>query len=199
MNKSERAFSSSPMRIVLLRHGKPDVPEFGKLSACEIHLWIKSYNAAGLKTDHSPSRKAVEMAKLCNTIVCSDLPRSVESARALGVEKTSHVEPMFREMGLPYASFPSPKFSPSIWAALFRVLWFFGYASNSESLREARVRAAKGASRLKELAARNGSVLLVGHGFVNKFIAKELLSNGWHGPASPGKKYWEFGVYEYAT
>jgi broad specificity phosphatase PhoE len=187
------------MRIVLLRHGKPDVPKLGKLRASEIYQWIESYNSAGLNIEHRPSREAIEIANNCNTIVCSDLPRSIESARALGVREVNHIESMFREMGLPYASFPSPKLSPNIWAALFRVLWFFGYSSNGESLREAKLRASNGASMLKEIAANTGSVLLVGHGFVNRFIAKELLSNGWQGPASPGKKYWEFGIYEYAT
>ncbi len=187
------------MRIVLLRHGKPDVPKLGKLRASEICQWIESYNSAGLKIGNSPSRKAIEIANDCNAIVCSDLPRSVESARALGIKEVNHVESMFREMGLPYANFPSPKLSLNTWAVIFRVLWFLGYSSNGESLREAKLRASNGASRLKEIAENNRSVLLVGHGFVNRFIAKELLSNGWQGPVNPGKRYWEFGVYEYAT
>ena len=151
-------------------------------------------------TDRKRSRPyAIEVAKSCNIVVCSDLPRSVESARALGVNEIDFIESMFREMELPHGSFPSPKLSPNIWAAFFRLLWFFGYSSNGESLREAKSRASKGANRLKEIAANNGSVLLVGHGFVNRFIANELVSNGWQGPANPGKQFWEFGVYEYAT
>ena len=183
------------MRIVLLRHGKPDVPEHGKLKVNEIHQWIESYNSAGLSIEHRPSREAIEIANNCNAIVCSNLPRSVESARALGLREVIYIESLFREMGLPYASFPSPRLSPNIWVTFFRVLWFLGFSSNGESLREARLRASTGASRLKEIAANTGSVLLVGHGFVNRFIAKELLSSGWQGPSSPGRKYWEFGVY----
>lgn len=185
------------MKIVLLRHGKPDIPEFGKLRASEILRWIESYNSAGIMKDHQPSREAVEIANNCNAVVCSDLPRSVESAEALRIKGVNHIEPVFREMGLPYANWPSPKLSSSVWAALFRILWFLGYSSNAESLRAAKLRASSGANRLKEIAYNNDSVLLVGHGFVNRFIAKELLSNGWQGPANPGKKYWEFGVYEY--
>jgi broad specificity phosphatase PhoE len=187
------------MRIVLLRHGKPDVPELGKLRASEIQHWIDSYNSAGLRADHQPPRETVGICKDCEAVVCSNLPRSVESARALGVKKVNYIESLFREMELPYSSFPSPKLPPDVWAALFRVLWFFGFSSNSESLSEAKTRALNGANRLKEIAAESGSVLLVGHGFVNRFIAKELLSSGWQGPANPGQKHWEFGVYECAT
>ena len=187
------------MQIVLLRHGKPDVSELGKLRASGIHQWIESYNAAGLEIGNSPSSEVIELANDCKAIVCSDLPRSVESARALGLREPNIIEPIFREVGLPYATFPSPTLSPNIWTALFRFLWFFGYSSNGESIRDAKVRASKGTSRLKEIVADTGSVLLVGHGFVNNYIAKELLANGWQGPVNPGRKYWEFGVYEYAT
>ena len=72
-------------------------------------------------------------------------------------------------------------------------------ASKSESLTEARQRAFGGATLLKELATNSEVVLLVGHGIVNRFIAKELLSTGWHGPANPGTHYWEFGIYDYST
>ncbi|WP_231886464.1 hypothetical protein [Methylomonas methanica] len=41
-----------------------------------------------------------------------------------------------------------------------------------------------------------GSVLLVGHGLMNYLIAQQLRANGWHGPAKPGKRFWEYGVYE---
>ncbi|MDD5578171.1 MAG: phosphoglycerate mutase family protein [Methylobacter sp.] len=187
------------MRIVLLRHGEPDVPEITRLRASEIHYWIKSYNAAGLKAGHGASPEAIEIANHCNAVVCSNLPRSFESALALGIKEVNYREPILREMELPYFGFPSPKLSPHIWAALFRTLWFLGNSSNGESLGEGRLRASNATARLKEIAENTESVLLVGHGLVNSFIAKELLSNGWRGPVSPGKKYWEFGIYEYTS
>ncbi len=187
------------VQIVLLRHGKPDIPEHGKLRGNELHRWIELYNSAGIAPGFVPSQGAIEITSVCNTVVCSDLKRSIESASALGVKNINVIEPVFREMGLPFCNFPTLKLSPSIWAALFRILWFFGYSSNSESIHEARLRASIGANRLKEMAVNNGSVLLIGHGFTNRFIAKKLLSNGWKGPKNPGKKYWEFGKYEYVT
>ncbi len=184
------------MQIVLLRHGKPNVPEYKKLRANELHQWIESYNLAGIVSEPVPSQGATKITNVCSTVACSDLARAIESARALRV-KISVIEPVFREVGLPFCSFPTLKLPPNIWAALFRVLWFLGYSSNSESIHEARLRASNGAKKLIEMARNNGSVLLIGHGFVNRFIAKELLAEGWQGPKSPGKKYWEFGEYYY--
>ena len=157
---------------------------------------VAAYDAAGLKADHAPPREAVQMAISCNTVVCSDLRRSVESARKLGASEPDHVESVFREMVLPYASFPSPRLAPGIWAAFFRACWFLGYSPNGESLCQGRLRAATGASRLRQIAADRGSVLLVGHAVVNGLIARELLATGWQGPGSPGRRHWKFGVYE---
>ena len=187
------------VRIVLMRHGRPDVPELGNLRMSEFHQWIALYNSAGLRSDHMPSKAAIEIANNCDAVVCSDLPRSVESTRALGVKEVDCIDAMFREMGLPYSSFPSPKLPPMAWVALFRVFFFLGYSSNGESFDEAKLRALHGSINLKKIAADRGSVLLVGHGFINRFIAKEFLSSGWQGPSNPGTRYWEFGVYEYAT
>jgi broad specificity phosphatase PhoE len=186
-------------KIILLRHGKPDVPKHEKMKSNDIHEWIKSYNESGIEQACQPSLKALEISKECNAVVCSDLPRSIESAKALEIEEIKIIDSLFREMGLPYGKVPFLKLRPENWAVLFRVLWFFGYSANSESIKESKIRAEKAANMLKELATSNKSVLFVGHGFTNRFIAKELLSSGWEGPNSPGKSYWEFGVYQNAT
>lgn len=67
---------------------------------------------------------------------------------------------------------------------------------NGEVLSVAKKRATHGANILDVIAQNTGSVLLAGHGFMNRYIAKELLLSGWEGPLNPGMKYWEFGVYE---
>jgi broad specificity phosphatase PhoE len=188
--------TGAAMRIVLIRHGKPDLPPVGRLRANEIPRWISTYDAAGVQAGHPPTDDALRMAGGCDTVVCSDLPRSVQSADALGVTEVARIEPVFRETGLPFSDRPWPRLAPRVWAGWFRVLWLFGYASNAESVTEARHRAADAARRLGDLARSGGPVLLVGHGFMNWFIARELRAMGWRGPARPGMGYWEYGVYE---
>lgn len=49
--------------------------------------------------------------------------------------------------------------------------------------------------RLAELASEHGTVLLVGHGSLNWFIARHLKKMGWSGPNKSPRKYWTFAVY----
>lgn len=187
------------MKIALLRHGKPAIKEPGKLRARELHHWIKSYNSAGIHQNSQPSTAALDLAQKFKTVVCSDLRRSIESAKLLGIEKIDHIDPLFREMGLPYGNWNSPKASLLFWMSMFRVLWFCGYSSNGERFSLAKNRALESAHTLENLAKNQGSVLFVGHGFMNRYISKTLLSKGWSGPKSPGINHWDFGVYEYTT
>lgn len=184
------------MKIVLLRHGKPDVKEPGRIMARDLHTWIESYNSSGIHRDCAPAADALQVSSECRAFACSDLRRSMESAKLLDQNKVLVVDPIFREMGLPYANWSTPKASPAAWAAVFRLLWLLGYSENAESLAHAKTRATAGAGKLEQLAKEYGSVLHVGHGFMNKFIAKELLSRGWRGPKTPGTRYWGYGVYE---
>lgn len=186
------------MRIVLLRHGEPAVSRHRWLKAKDMHQWIASYNAAGLIPDQKTSSAAVEIATQCSTVVCSDLPRSLESAHVLGIQDITVIESTFREMGLPYGNWPLFSFPPELWAVVFRISWFLGYSSNCETFREGKQRAMVGAAKLTNLANQTGSVLLVGHRLYNQFVAQSLVSQGWQGPTNPSKHYWEFGIYEYA-
>ena len=80
---------------------------------------------------------------------------------------------------------------------MLRCLWVLGYSKNGESFSMAKERAKIATQRLIQLAKQFESVLLVGHGLTNYFIAKELLSHKWSGPSHPGKNYWSYGVYRY--
>ncbi len=38
-------------------------------------------------------------------------------------------------------------------------------------------------------------VLLMGHGIINRYIAKELLASGWKEQTRPRTGYWGAGIY----
>lgn len=183
-----------PVKIILLRHGASSVGYSGKLKASELHQWIDAYNAAGIDHKSQPSAETIDMAKACGAVVCSDLCRSVASAERLGVSIT-HSDPLLREVALPYGEWHTPNASPLFWAALFRLLWFCGYSSHGESISLAKKRAMQAADKLENIAKNSGSVLHVGHGFMNRYISKALIANGWSGPNNPGRKHWGFGIY----
>ncbi len=104
-------------------------------------------------------------------------------------------EAIFSEAGLPFALWKAPWLPAEAWAAIFRLLWLFGYARGSDSLQTTRRRARAAAERLVALAAR-GPVLLVGHGIMNRLIGKELQALGWLARNRQGSRYWSMGVYE---
>ena len=184
------------MEIILLRHGKPIIPSMQKIKATSFINWITSYNDSGLCSTSKPSINALTRASKCNAFVCSHLLRSKQSAEALNIKKITLSESQFNEAGLPSANWGILKLSPNTWAAIFRILWLFGYANNSESYKEAKIRASYSAQKLMGLAKEHESVLFVGHGIFNRLLAKELKSLGWSGPSNPGSKHWSFGIYE---
>jgi len=183
------------MEIILLRHGKPEIPSLKKINAAGFSQWVEQYNRAPLCSSSIPTNDVISMAKVCNAVVCSELPRSIDSALALGVEKINLKSSQFNEAGMPVANWSFLKISPKLWAAFFRILWLFGYSEKSESIKDAKSRASKSAKLLIDLANKHDRVLFVGHGVYNRLLVKELKSLGWSGPKSPGSKYWSYAVY----
>ncbi len=57
-------------------------------------------------------------------------------------------------------------------------LWLFSFSKNGEFFKQAKNRARLAAEKLIALAQTHHDVLLVGHGFINHFIAKELKKRG---------------------
>ena len=183
-------------KIILIRHGKPRIPSLNKLCPLMFSNWVNSYNTSGLCPDSPPTDEAIKIAHKCNAIVCSELPRSMESAKALKLDKITLSSSVFNEAGLPVSSWRFPRLSPKVWAVFFRILWLFGYSQNSESFKEAKTRAEEAANQLKMLADNDSPVLFVGHGVFNRLVANELNATGWSGPKNPSTKYWSYGVYK---
>ena len=152
-----------------------------------------SYENSGIIDE--PPGEVLHVAQRHKVIVCSDLPRSVQSAQALGADTIHSVEALFRETAIPYFSSGSIVLPMSVWIIVLRSLWLAGFSRNGESLLNAKLYARAATEMLIQLAYKHEKVLLVGHGFMNYFIAKELVSNAWAGPPRPGNGYWEYAVY----
>lgn len=183
------------MEIAILRHGKPEFVNETLVSAYGFTDWIQDYDESGLSEISYPSKVALSYAQVCKVIVSSTLPRSVGSAKALNPEKFVLSDKQFVEAGLPSANWSLLKLSPKAWSIMFRVLWFFGYSHNSESFKDAKLRALEAANQLVQLAKEHQKVLFVGHGIFNRLLVKELIKLGWSGPKKPGSTYWSLSVY----
>ena len=183
------------MQITILRHGKPDFEWKRSIKGSDFIKIEKEYDSSGIIG--IPPENTLDLVGKHKCIVCSDFPRSIQSAKALGAESICLSSPIFREMNPPYFDNLPFKMPLKYWVIVLRGLWFLGLSKNTESISTAKKRAKRASEKLIKLANQYDSVLFVGHGFLNHYIAKELLKSNWHGSKNPGKKYWEFGIYNY--
>ena len=184
------------MRIVLLRHGKPVIAGRKGLSAYEFAEWLDEWDQVGLCSRSLPEQETMAVAAKCNSKWCSNLQRSICSIKTVCPESDFVASKLFRELELPHGPWHWPKLNSTAWSVIFRLLGFCGYAYRAEARRQAKDRARIAAQRLSAEAEANQSVLLVGHFFMNRLIARRLVKDGWEGPTSPNGGYWAVSVYE---
>lgn len=185
-----------PSRIVLVRHGRPDVTYPPRVPARDLALAMQQYRTAGILPDPPPPPELLTLAGSCRRVVCSGLRRSAESARLLGAGIGTVCDPLYDEVELPYGPWPRLSLPAGVWVVLLRIMWLAGYSRHTETVAAARRRAARAAERLANLAVESGPLLLLGHGVFNRFLASQLRRLGWRGPAAPGAHYWGHGVYD---
>jgi broad specificity phosphatase PhoE len=185
------------MQIALIRHGKPNV-DFTRGGGRHLD-WVEAYDLAGIDPAMPPTARVLELAAASAYALSSDLPRAVESLGALSREGRAPAESLFREVGLRGLPGSPVRLDPRLRGALARFGWRFGWTLPQESAFGLDRRARAASERLSTLAATHGSVLLVGHGYFNTFIAWRLLASGWRGPVWPTGSYWSAAVYRKAT
>lgn len=182
------------MEIVLLRHGKPDIQLKGMAQANEIAHHLSRYDQAPVT--ETPPSEAINIALTCDAVICSSLIRSHHSATALGLTEIHVFESLFDEIAMPHYKNGSLILPLHAWGIIYRLMSLVGFSHNGESYGQAKQRAKQAVAKLTALAAKNRRTLLIGHGFMNHFIAKELRKQNWQGPGSPGKKHWSFSLYK---
>lgn len=187
------------MEIAILRHGRPEAIEEKPITAREFRTWIKQYDASGLSHTSQPSESTLAHAKKCKIIICSTLPRSIDSAKAISFGNTVTKDKIFVEAGMPSSNWKGIKLKPKTWSVIFRLLWLAGYSNNSESKKDAKRRASQAADSLIKAAIKHEKIIYVGHGIFNRLLAKELIKRGWESSKTTGSKHWRLGVYANQT
>lgn len=182
-------------KIILMRHGKVVADVSKRVSPREFPEWVKTYDNSGVDQDIPPGCSTLNMIKKNRAVVCSGLKRSHDSV-LLCNKQPLEANPLFNEAGMPASSMPLPKLSPKMWAIFYRTIWMMGYSDNSESHTEAKERAGHAADRLIDLSQEHGSVLLIGHGVMNRLIAKKLKHKGWQVKKRLKNDHWDYGIFE---
>lgn len=186
------------LRIILVRHGVPDATadERRAITGRDIGRWYRRYNELGIAETMPPPPTLVDAAASAGCIVSSDLRRAMESAARLAGSYPVRIDPDLREVGFPEALNAGIALSPGTWVMLARAAWLLNRCDAGETMRETRARAGRLADRLGELARSHGSVVAVGHGWFNQFVASELRRRRWRGPWFMPSRHWSSAVFE---
>jgi broad specificity phosphatase PhoE len=186
------------MRIVLVRHGHPDVPPDARLriAGTDLGQWCRRYDAAGLASESSPPQALRDAVAAAGCIVTSDLRRAIESASLLAGPKAIELEPDLREVGFPERLKASAQLPPGAWLVIARAAWLLDRVDCDEPKSAVRRRAARVVDRLSELARAHQCVVAVGHGWFNLFVGRELRRRQWSGPRLVPSGYWASAGFE---
>ena len=179
------------MTIILMRHGKPDHTVGGRLPALAMTEWCEAYDMSNVQD--GPPDKSIRVAAMADYVVTSPLPRARSSLQKLGLEPAC-IDAVFSEVSLPTMRLAYPHLPPSLWLSLLRLMWLCGYAGSVESFQQAELRASQAANRLISLSE-HGNVLLLGHGIMNKMIARHLRKEGWLAEKHASSRHWSAAIY----
>ncbi|MES2255669.1 MAG: histidine phosphatase family protein [Pseudomonadota bacterium] len=184
-------------RIILVRHGRPDLPLRPRTSHNGFRDYIDAYEAAGLDPQSLPPQELSDLVKELDHVFTSDRPRSHQSARALAPHATLQADPLFAEAPLASPRIPLLKMRVPKWAVVARVLWHVGYHPEIENYRRARHRAAEAADILTDKVRAGGSAVLVAHGYFNAMIGRQLRQRGFVRTGAHRVRYWNAVIYEW--
>lgn len=185
-------------KIILLRHGEVDIKDYKNIPANQFKEWIIDYNNSDIKSVFSSKDEIKNLLNQTEVLICSNLKRSIQSVEIFD-KIPFETNDIFDEAELPYLNWNLLKLNPKVWLIFFRILWFFGYSQNCESYKDTKQRAKKATEKLINLSNQNQTVILVGHGIMNKLIQKELILHNWNETKKARSNNWDYGVFELKT
>lgn len=174
----------------------PALATTARISGDAIGQWVRRYNESGITRRVEPPARVRDVASTMRCLVASDLRRARESAAWLASSRQFLVDPDLREAALPESLGIAFRLSPAAWAAVARVAWWLNWCDSDETVAMTRGRAARAADRLEKLAEEHGSVMAVGHGMFNRFVASQLRRRGWIGPKVLPSAHWSAAQFD---
>ena len=175
--------------IILVRHGQPQTSAL-PLTGFEIGNWGREYDKCEIDGQLPPPKGLRELTQSVACVLASDRLRSQVSASWLRPQGDIQIDSELREAPLPESIDVSIRLSPGAWVVIARLVWWFNLRRSEESIQEVRLRAARVADRLTRRAEECGSLMVVGHGMFNRFVASQLRRRGWVGPRLLPRGYW---------
>jgi broad specificity phosphatase PhoE len=176
-------------QIILIRHGEPALKKDGGAKRPEAMDFIIAYDTVGIyPPEHYPVLLKSGEVKEIQT---SSINRANHTARLIfGEGYIYKPDTLFREFERKILGFPNIKQPLKWWLVESRILWLLGANHKGiERFSEAKSRAARGVDKLEQIAAKDKKVILVAHGFLNRYLVKYLKKRGWEVAYDGGKDY----------
>jgi len=176
-------------QIILIRHGEPILDKQCARSRKAMKQYIYDYDTARvLPFTKSPVLFSPEEI---DTVYASPIVRASDTANKLfGSHFVIIEDSIFREFEREVFPLPLIHLRPKTWGILSRIPWIIGLQSrNIEGYSKAKRRAKSDALFLEQKANQNGRAALVAHGFLNRYLKKYLMKNGWQLSYDGGKDY----------
>ncbi|MFH2044048.1 MAG: histidine phosphatase family protein [Pseudomonadota bacterium] len=158
------------MEIIIYRHAKPKVSDKEIISGRDFPQWVQRYDESGIYNNKIVCTKE-------DVVYTSNLLRSIETGHLIG--KRIIKNPLIMEAGIPLIRFPAVRLKAKKWLFVSRLLWILGFKTECESLADVKIRVIKAVDSFESQLSGNERVVIVGHGFTNWLIKRELLYRGW--------------------
>lgn len=184
-----------PERVILIRHGQPDIPVAPRASHREFRSYIDAYEESGLDPESAPPEELQDLVGELNAVFTSGRKRADDSARVLAPNAELIADPLFVEAPLAAPRIPLLKMRVPKWAVVARIFWHAGYHPEIENYRRARHRAKQAAEILLARARDDGAAALVAHGYFNFLIGRELRRRGFVKSGSHRARFWNAVIY----
>jgi broad specificity phosphatase PhoE len=170
--------------IILMRHAIPDID----YSCCNAMTLIERLNAYH-STYQLHLQQLDEVKKDLHQVLAdrkikihtSSLPRSYATAQFLFDKNQAQfqVNSIFSEFDLPLFAVPLLKLPVKVWVFLFRILWFLGFHRESAPFDDEKQRAKAATGLLLNEHQDDTVSILIGHGWMNRYIKSYLKNTGW--------------------
>lgn len=185
-----------PLKIILIRHGKPAILTTPVARHHEFRTYIDAYEEAGLDPADAPPEELRDLVRELDAVFTSGRKRAADSAKVLAPNAELIVDPLFVESPLASPRIPLLKMKVTKWAVVSRLMWYAGFSPKIEGYRKSKRRAKQAAEILIKRAQMNGGTVLVAHGYFNYLIGIELKRRGFAQTGRHKAKYWNDVTYE---
>lgn len=185
-----------PLRIVLIRHGRPGIAINPRTGHQGFHRYIADYEEAGLDPASLPPAELRDLVAEIKRVFTSHRKRAKESAALLAPHATLVADPVFIEAPLAAPRIPLLRMTVPKWAVVARLLWHAGFHPQIETPAAASRRARAAAQILIGHATEDGPAILVAHGYFNFLIGRVLIANGFRRTGRDRARFWNAVIYE---